>query len=53
MRLCVTAKSGADVRFGSKADMNRSNRDVRFTPKSGHCQQRFYEYTPEFDASCG
>jgi hypothetical protein len=23
-----------DVRFGSKADMNRSNRDVRFTPKS-------------------
>jgi hypothetical protein len=25
--------------------MNRSNRDVRFTPKSGHCQ-RFYEYTP-------
>jgi hypothetical protein len=26
-----------NVRFGSKADMNRSNRDVRFTPKSGHC----------------
>ena len=25
-----------DVRFGSKADMNRSNRDVRVTPKSGH-----------------
>ena len=25
-----------DVRGGSKADMNRSNRDVRFTPKSGH-----------------
>jgi hypothetical protein len=28
--------SMTDVRFGSKADMNRSNRDVRFTPKSGH-----------------
>jgi hypothetical protein len=26
----------AHVRFGSKADMNRSNRDVRFAPKSGH-----------------
>jgi hypothetical protein len=25
-----------DVRFGSKADMNRSNRDVRFAPESGH-----------------
>jgi hypothetical protein len=25
-----------DVRFGSKVDMNRSNRNVRFTPKSGH-----------------
>jgi hypothetical protein len=28
----------ADVRFGSKADMARSNFDVRFTPESGHCQ---------------
>jgi hypothetical protein len=27
----------AHVRFGSKAGMNRSNRDVRFTPESGHC----------------
>src|SRR6516225_1192501 len=26
----------ADVRFGSKADMALQNRDVRFTPKSGH-----------------
>jgi hypothetical protein len=25
-----------DVRFGSKADMALGNRDVRFTPKSGH-----------------
>ena len=25
-----------DVRFGSKADMARSNCDVRFTPNSGH-----------------
>ena len=31
--------STADVRFGSKRDMNRSNRDVRFTPKSGPCQR--------------
>ena len=26
----------ADVRFGSKADMPASARDVRFTPESGH-----------------
>jgi hypothetical protein len=26
----------ADVRFGSKADMATSQRNVRFTPKSGH-----------------
>jgi len=26
----------ADVRFGSKADIRRKKRDVRFTPKSGH-----------------
>ena len=25
-----------DVRFGSKADMSRVHRHVRFTPKSGH-----------------
>ena len=25
-----------DVRFGSKADMTRSSRNVRFTPESGH-----------------
>ena len=25
-----------NVRFGSKADMEASPRDVRFTPKSGH-----------------
>jgi hypothetical protein len=36
--LTATGLSGrfADVRFGSKADMSRSNRDVRFTPESGH-----------------
>jgi hypothetical protein len=27
---------GFDVRFGSQADMDRSNRDVRFTFESGH-----------------
>src|SRR5262249_6321127 len=26
----------ANVRFGSKADISRCNRHVRFTPKSGH-----------------
>ena len=26
-----------DVRFGSKADIVGYQRDVRFTPKSGHC----------------
>jgi hypothetical protein len=26
----------ADVRFGSKADILEFQRDVRFTPKSGH-----------------
>jgi hypothetical protein len=25
-----------DVRFGSKADMATTPRDVRFTPESGH-----------------
>ena len=32
-----------NVRFGSKADMNRSNRDVCFTPESGlfRPQRRF------------
>jgi hypothetical protein len=39
--------------LGSKADIELRPRHARFTPKSGHCQQRFYEYTPEFDASCG
>src|SRR5215469_1982342 len=28
--------SGANVRFGSKADIVRVSTDVRFTPKSGH-----------------
>ena len=28
----------ADGRFGSKADILASQRDVRFTPESGHLQ---------------
>ena len=36
MRLRVTAKSDAHVRFGSKADVTLLNFDVRFTPESGH-----------------
>jgi hypothetical protein len=35
-QLCVTENLMANVRFGSKADMNRLNRDVCFTPNSGH-----------------
>jgi len=31
----------ADVRFGSKADISQSPRDVRFTPKSGHGSARW------------
>ena len=30
------ASEGVYVRFGSEADMTALNRDVRFTPKSGH-----------------
>src|SRR5262249_4613027 len=33
--LCVTAKLGANVRFGSKADICSAKQHVRFTPKSG------------------
>ena len=29
-------KPAVDVRFGSKADVLRGLRDVRFTPESGH-----------------
>jgi hypothetical protein len=36
----ATGTTGANVRFGSKADMARSNGDVRFTPKSGHSLAR-------------
>ena len=28
--------TAANVRFGSKADIEVTSRDVRFTPKSGH-----------------
>ncbi len=31
---------GLDVRFGSKADIGATVRDVRFTPESGHSQRR-------------
>ena len=30
--------SSANVRFGSKADIELHPRHVRFTPKSGHCR---------------
>jgi hypothetical protein len=32
----MTAASFQNVRFGSKADIGASVKDVRFTPKSGH-----------------
>src|SRR6516164_1022114 len=32
----VARLSGANVRFGSKADIGEGASDVRFTPKSGH-----------------
>src|SRR5262249_47970283 len=32
--------SAPHVRFGSKADVASGSRDVRFTPKSGHCLGR-------------
>jgi hypothetical protein len=31
-------RAGADVRFGSEADIASPRYDVRFTPKSGHCR---------------
>jgi hypothetical protein len=34
--LSVTASLGANVRFGSKAEMGLLLIDVRFTPESGH-----------------
>ena len=34
------ARRHLDVRFGPEADMNRSNRDVCFTPESGHSSAR-------------
>jgi hypothetical protein len=37
-RLCVTAIRSLNVRFGSKADIGSPPVDVRFTPKSGHCE---------------
>src|SRR5262249_2074370 len=33
---CSTAKLAADVRFGSKADIEAASPDVRFTPESRH-----------------
>ena len=36
-RVLLVSKLGTrNVRFGSKADIRESARDVRFTPKSGH-----------------
>ena len=36
---CVTADR-ANVRFGSLADVSERNRDVRFTPESGHAERQ-------------
>src|SRR5262249_44065927 len=33
----ASIRHSTDVRFGSKADIRPKKRDVRFTPKSGHC----------------
>jgi hypothetical protein len=37
-RIDTPYEGRADVSFGSKADILRGLRDVRFTPKSGHCR---------------
>jgi hypothetical protein len=34
--LRMAAMNGRDVRFGSKADIEARQRDVCFTPESGH-----------------
>jgi hypothetical protein len=41
------ARSGefANVSDGSEVDITPTNRDIRFSPESGHCL-RVYEYTP-------
>ena len=41
-RLRLASRKGADVRFGSKADICGAKSHVRFTPKSGHvrCTRR-------------
>ncbi len=36
MCFCITAKLAADVREGSDSDVGARNREVRFTPNSGH-----------------
>jgi hypothetical protein len=38
MPLGVAVQRLANVRFGSKVDISRCNRHVRFTPGSGHTQ---------------
>jgi hypothetical protein len=37
IKRCQGEQRLVNVRFGSKADIQRSLTDVRFTPKSGHC----------------
>src|SRR5215472_7323819 len=42
MRDCASQQIfGANVRFGSKADIAAHSCDVRFTPKSGHRSRRY------------
>jgi hypothetical protein len=36
-----------NVRFGSEADVTSLNRDVRFTPESGHPAQQHSKFSPE------
>jgi hypothetical protein len=37
-KLCASQQNyTADVRFGSKADIEAASPDVRYSPKSGHC----------------
>jgi hypothetical protein len=47
------ARSGefANVSDGSEVDITPTNRDIRFSPESGHCL-RVYEYTPSRKVDC-
>src|SRR5262249_22181463 len=49
-RFSLMAIRGADVRFGSRADISVCPRDVRFTPKSGSRHHQIVELTVQADA---